>query len=71
MLKSTATACSECTAKHENKANYSTDYIVTNLIDFFGDDWKKIKTQIEKRNIPNSKKYCSNSWEFTKHHMEK
>ena len=38
MLKSIATARNECTAKHENKANYNTDYIVTNLIDFFGDD---------------------------------
>ena len=37
MLKSTAAARSECTAKHENKASYNTDYI-PDLIDFFGDD---------------------------------
>ena len=49
MLKSIATARSECTAKQENKASYNTDYIVPDLIDFFGDDWKKIKTQIEKK----------------------
>ena len=50
MLKSIATACSECTAKYESKASYNTDYIVPDLIDFFGDDWKEIKTQTEKRN---------------------
>ena len=33
ILKSIAAAHSECTAKHEN-----TDYIVSDLIDFFGDD---------------------------------
>ena len=38
MSKSIATACSECTAKQEHKANYNTDYIVSDLIDFFGDD---------------------------------
>ena len=38
MLKSIATARSECTAKHENKASRNTDYIVSDLIDFFGDD---------------------------------
>ena len=59
VLKSIATAHSECTAKYENKASYNTDYIVPDLIDFFGDDWKKIKTQIEKRNIHNCKKYCN------------
>ena len=45
MLKSLATACSECTAKQENKASYNTYHIVPDLIDFFGDDenadWKK------------------------------
>ena len=46
MLKSIATARSECTAKHD-------------LIDFFGDDLKEIKTQTEKRNIHNCKKYCT------------
>ena len=38
MLKSIATTRGECTAKHENKANYNRDYIVPDLIDFFGDD---------------------------------
>ena len=38
MLKSIATARSECTAKQENKASYNTDYIVSDLIDFFGND---------------------------------
>ena len=38
MLKSIATVRSDYTAKHENKASYNTDYIVSNLIDFFGDD---------------------------------
>ena len=37
-VKSIATARSECTAKHENKTSYNTDYIVPDLIDFFGDD---------------------------------
>ena len=27
-----------CTAKQENKASYNTDYIVPDLIDFFGND---------------------------------
>ena len=38
MLKSIATARSECTAKHKNKAGCNTDWIVPDLIDFFGDD---------------------------------
>ena len=38
MLKNIATARSECTEKHENKASQNTDYIVPDLIDFFGDD---------------------------------
>ena len=49
MLKSTVTARSECTAKQENKASYNTYYIVPNLIDFFGEDRKEIKTQTEKK----------------------
>ena len=44
MLKSIATARSECTEKQANKASYNTDYNVSDLIDFFGDDWKEIKT---------------------------
>ena len=59
MLKSIATARSECTAKHENKSRYKTDYITPDLNDFFGDDWKEIKTQIEKINFYISKKYCT------------
>ena len=50
MLKSIATARSEYTAKHKNKASYNTDYIVPDLIGVFGDACKAIKTQIEKRN---------------------
>ena len=38
MLKNIATARSACSAKHENKANQNTGYIVSDLIDFFGDD---------------------------------
>ena len=38
LLKSIATARSECTAKQESKASYSTYYIVPDLIDFSGDD---------------------------------
>ena len=38
MLKSIATARSECTTKQENMASYNTDYIVPYLIDFFGND---------------------------------
>ena len=38
MLKNIATARSECTAKQENKTNHNTDYIVSGLIDFLGDD---------------------------------
>ena len=38
MLKSIATARSECTAKQQNKASYNTCYIVLDLIDFFGED---------------------------------
>ena len=38
MLESIATAGSECTAKQENKASCNTDYIVPDLIDFYGDD---------------------------------
>ena len=56
MLKSIATARSECTGKHENKASYNIDYNVPDLVDFFANDWKEIKAQIEKRNIHNCKK---------------
>ena len=59
MLKSIATACNECTTKQENKASYTADYIIPDLIDFSGDDWKQIKTHTEKINIHNYKKYCA------------
>ena len=35
-------------AQQENKAICNTDYIVPDFIDFFGNDWKEIKTQTEK-----------------------
>ena len=38
MLKIIETARSECTAKQGKKVSYNTDYIVPDLIDFFGDD---------------------------------
>ena len=63
MLKSIATAESKCTAEYKNKASYCTvpwtDYIVPDLTDFFGDDWKHIRTQTEKINIYICKKYCA------------
>ena len=57
MLKDIATARSESTAKQENKASCNKYYIVPDLIDFLGNDWKEIKTQAEKRNIHICKKY--------------
>ena len=59
MLKSIATARSECTAKQENKVSQKTDYIVPDLIDLFGGDRKEIKTQNEKIIIHNCKKHCT------------
>ena len=53
MLKNIATAHSECRAKQESKASYNTDYIALDLIDFFDDDCKEIKTRTEKINIHN------------------
>ena len=53
MLKSIATARSECTAKWENKASYDTYYIVPDLIHFFGNDWKEIKI----KNLANKKDF--------------
>ena len=49
MLKRTATARSECTAKQENKAASYNTLHCSDLIDFFADDWKEIKTQTEKK----------------------
>ena len=48
MLKSIATARSECTIKHENKASYNTDYIVPDLIDFLAMIEKRSKRRLEK-----------------------
>ena len=45
MLKSIATAHSEYTAKHENKASYNTDYNVPDLIEFFGNE-HRLKKEI-------------------------
>ena len=52
-------ALSEFTAKHEKKASYNSNYVVFDLIDFFGDDSKEIKIKVEKINIHNCKEYCS------------
>ena len=49
MLKSIATACSECTAEQENKSSYNTDYIFSDLIDFFSDDWRDQNADWEKK----------------------
>ena len=46
MLKSIAMARSDCTAKQENTVSYNTYDIV---LDFFGDDWKEIKTKSKKK----------------------
>ena len=51
MFKNIATARSECTVQYENLASYNTDSIVTDVIDFFGDDWKAIRKLIEKINF--------------------
>ena len=48
LLKTIATARSECRAKQENKASCNADNIFHDLIDFFGDDCKEIKTQTKK-----------------------
>ena len=48
MLKSIATAGSECTIKYENKASYNTDYIIPYLIDFLAMIEKTSKRRLEK-----------------------
>ena len=48
MLKSIATARSECTAKQENKVSYNTYYIVPDLIDFFEVIKKRSKRSLKK-----------------------
>ena len=59
MLKTIAMARSQCTTKQVNKTSYNKNCIVCDLIDFFGYDGKEIKTQTEKRNIFNCKKFCN------------
>ena len=77
MLKSIATARSGCTAKHENKASYSTDYIVPDLVDFFlAMIEKRSKRTLKKemflfvKNIVLTKNWfvVSNFLEFAKYH---
>ena len=45
--------------KKTRRATTHTALYVLDLIDFFGDDLKEIKTLTEKRNIHNCKKYCT------------
>ena len=54
MLKNIATAGRECTAKHENKASYTTDYIVPDLIDLID-----ILAMVDKRSKGRLKKEMS------------
>ena len=58
MLKSIATARSECTVKHENKASHNTDYIVPDLIYFLAMIEKRSKRGLKKE-IYICKKYCT------------
>ena len=79
MLKCIGTARRECTAKQENKTSYNTDYIVPDLIDFFGDGWKEIKTRLKKEIFVIVKKIeltkywftVSDFSDFPKAHMQK
>ena len=48
MLKSIATARRTCTAKHENKVRYNTNYIVPNLIPTLAKIEKKSKRRLKK-----------------------
>ena len=57
MLKSIATARSECTAKQENKTSYNTSYMFLIWLTSLAAIEKEIKTQVEKRNVHNFKKY--------------
>ena len=61
MLKSIATARSECTGKHKNKASYDTDHIVPDFIDFFlAMIEKRSKRRLKKIYVYICKKYCTN-----------
>ena len=79
MLKSIATAWSECSVKHENKASYNTGYIVSDLIYFLAMFEKRSKRRLKKeisifvKNIVLPKNWFvdSNLLEFPKHHTEK
>ena len=64
--------------QNESKASFNTDYIVDDLIEFFGNDWKEIRKKIKKRNVYICEKYCTELksvvsifHEFPEHHMEK
>ena len=46
ILKSIATARSECTAKHENKASHNTDYIVPSLAMIEKKSKRRLKKEI-------------------------
>ena len=83
MLKSIATTHSECTAKHENKANYNADYIGHHTLFLI---WLTSLAMIEKsskgrlkkeiiiilKNIILTKNWfvVSNLWELPKHHTK-
>ena len=54
MLKNIAMAGRECTVKHEDKASYTTDYIVPNLIDLID-----ILAMVDKRSNGRLKKEIS------------
>ena len=51
--------CNGPSSVQQNKVRCKKDFIVPDLIDFFGDDRKEIKKQILKRNIHICKKYCT------------
>ena len=83
LLKSIATARSECTIKRENKASYNvtgraTEYIVLDLIDFLVMIEERSKHRLKKeifiiiKNTVLIKNWfvVSNFCEFTEHHME-
>ena len=48
MLKNIATAFSECTAKHESKASFNTNFIVPDLIDTFWRFLKRSESRLKK-----------------------
>ena len=78
IFKNIARACSECTRK-QKKVSYNTDWTFPDLIDTFGDDWKEIKTQTEKKIciivktilLTKNLFLVSNFWEFPKDDTER